>query len=59
MRTYDLYMFAPDGKVIQGWHKFESADDDAAIAIAKALVKQPPVELWRESVLVKKWESEP
>ena len=59
MRTYDLYMFAADGKVIQGWHKFEAADDDAALAIAKALVKQPPVELWRESILVKKWEPGP
>ncbi len=56
MRTYDLYMFAAEGQVIQGWHKFDAADDHAAIAIATALVKHLPVELWRESVLVKRWE---
>jgi hypothetical protein len=57
MKTYDLYLFAPDGKVIRGWHKFEASDDEAAIETAQALVRQPPVELWQQSMLVKRWET--
>ena len=56
MMTYDLYLFAPDGKVIRGWHKFEASDDEAAMENAQALVRQPPVELWRDSLLVKRWD---
>ena len=56
MKTFDLYLFAPEGKMILGWHKFEAADDEAAIENARGLVTQPPVELWRENMLVKRWE---
>lgn len=55
MKTYDLYLFAADWKIILGWHKFDASDDEAAIEVAQALVNQPPVELWRDGLLVKRW----
>ena len=57
MTTYDLYVLDADSGVILGWHKFEVDDDNAAIEMAQALVRQPPAELWRGDLLVKKWEA--
>lgn len=59
MKTYDLYLFSPGREVISGWHSFEAAQDEGALEIADGLVKQPPAELWRDSVLAKCWERQP
>ena len=59
IKTYDLYLFASDGGVILGWHSFEARNDEAALEIAQPLVTQPPVELWQDSTLVKRWDQLP
>ena len=56
MKNYDLYLLAEDRGVILGWHSFEAEDDKAAVEIAKPLITQPPVELWLEGNLVKRWD---
>lgn len=56
IKTYDLYLFTADGKVISGWHSFDAADDREALAIAEGLVQLPPAELWQGGTLVKQWE---
>jgi hypothetical protein len=56
METYELHHFAGDGKLPIGWHRFEAADDEAALEIAEALAILPPMELWRDNFLVKRWE---
>ena len=56
MNTYDLYLFAPAGELIRGWHSFEAECDGAATEVAEGLAQQAPLELWREGFLVKRWE---
>jgi len=56
MKIYDLYLFVPDTEVIGGWHKFDAASDEAAIEVAQGLAHEAPLELWRESTLVRRWE---
>jgi hypothetical protein len=56
MKTYDLYLFVADSDLIGGWHRFEAQSDEAAIAVAEGLAQRDPLELWRESSLVKRWE---
>ena len=59
LKNYDLYLFAADKDLICGWHRFEAADDKAALDVADALVIRPPAELWHEITLVKRWEGSP
>ncbi len=54
---YDLYVYNADGGVVIHWQKFEAADDEAAIALASELSVQAPRELWRDQLLVKRWET--
>jgi len=58
VKTYDLYTFGAHPDVIVGWHKFESEDDEAAMALAAAMVVHGPSELWHNAVLVKRWEQD-
>jgi hypothetical protein len=57
-KTYDLYLFNTEQKVISGWHSFDAAEDEEALKIAEELVKKPPAELWQATALVKRWTSE-
>jgi hypothetical protein len=56
MITYDLYLFAKEGGVVVGWHRFDALQDSDALEIADRLVSQPPAELWRDDSLVKQWD---
>jgi hypothetical protein len=56
MNTYDLYLFAKEGGVVVGWHRFDALQDSDALEIADRLVSQPPAELWRGGDLVKQWD---
>jgi hypothetical protein len=56
--TYDLYMFAPEGEVVIGWHRFDADTDEAAVDLAQGLAQQPPLELWKDDVLVRRWEKQ-
>lgn len=58
MRTYDLYLFAEEGNVIVGWHRFDAPQDSEALAIAEGLVWHPPAELWQAGALVKRWDDQ-
>jgi hypothetical protein len=58
MKTYDLHQFAANGTVPIGWHRFEAADDEAALDIAQALAILPPMELWEDGILIKRWEQD-
>ena len=55
-KIYDLYMLAPDGRVIIHWEQIESATDDAAIKAARSITTQVPCELWLDETLVKRWD---
>lgn len=57
VQTYDLYLFAPDEKVIAGWHRFEADDDETAVEIAEGLAQQAPLELWQADKLVRRWDT--
>ncbi len=58
LKAYELYLFAPDGKVVVGWHSFDAKDDEAAAEIADGLAQQALLELWQGSTLVKRWEQQ-
>ena len=53
---YDIYVYEPDRDVIIGWNEFEALDDEVAIGTTLSLQLAPPVELWADSKLVKRWE---
>jgi|KBSMisStaDraftv2_1062788.scaffolds.fasta_scaffold5440132_1 hypothetical protein len=56
VKSYDLYVLAPDGRIIVHWEKVESESDDAAIKAARAITSQTPCELWLDERLVKRWD---
>ena len=56
VKTYDLYLFGHASDVIVGWHKFDSEDDEAAVALVAALSLTGPHELWCDVALVMRWD---
>jgi hypothetical protein len=55
MKSYDLYLYDPDQKLVIGWHAFERQHDEAAIEYAEALTQSAPMELWEGRNLLKTW----
>ena len=56
MKTYDLYLFGPLTDIIVGWHKFDSEGDEAATKTAVSMALAGAQELWRDNLLVKRWD---
>ena len=61
--VYDLYIysanggFSANGGVVIQWQQFDAADDEAVIARPSELSDQAPREIWRDQLLVKRWEA--
>ena len=54
---YDLYVYDAEGSVVIHWQKFEAVNDEAAIALASELSFEALREVWRDQLLVKRWET--
>jgi hypothetical protein len=55
MKSYDLYLYDDDQKVVIGWHPFEQQSDEAALKYAQGLAQNSPMELWQGENLVRSW----
>ena len=55
-RRFDLYRLSPESGLILDWKKIEAEDEEAALRQADSRGGEPPMELWHEGVLVKRWD---
>ena len=53
-KTYDLYEFDPDGRIIIAWQKLIADDDESALKAASSAVTTERWELWHDNNLVER-----
>jgi hypothetical protein len=56
IRRFDFYRLSPESGLILDWQKIEASDEEAALRHADSLGGEPPMELWHEGVLVRRWD---